>query len=139
MDRLQNRFKIYCNRCGAEIEIARTTDGRIIARDRDGFAVTEQYFTCQNCEKHYTVYVNSRQIEILMQKRRQIQKQIVLCRAIGSTEETIKKLIKKNDEIKQQQKELEAELKEKYKKECESDEHERDNFADPDSRGSSSN
>lgn len=139
MSELQNRFEVHCNKCSTKIEIARTTDSRIIARDRDGFAVTEQYFTCQNCGKHYTVYVNNRQMEMLMQKRRQIQKQIVLCRTIGNTEETIKKLIKRNDDIKQQQKELEAKLKEKYRKECESDEHRNSDFSDPVSHSGNSN
>lgn len=139
MSELSNRFEVHCDKCGAEIEIAKTMKIRVIARDKNGFPISEQCFECQNCRKHYTVRITNQQMNLLEQERHWIQAQIRICQTIGNTEETIKKLIKRNDDIKQQQKELEAELKEKYKKECESDEHERDDFADPDSHGSSSN
>lgn len=36
MSELQNEFEIRCDKCGAEIEIAKITGTRIIARDRHG-------------------------------------------------------------------------------------------------------
>jgi len=138
MSELQNKFEVHCDKCGAEIKIAKTADTRIIARDRCGFPVMEQYFECQNCGRHYTVHITDRQMKLLIHRRYEVHRQIMLCRTIGKTEETIRKLIERNDELKQQQKELEAELKEKYKKECESDECKRNDFNDSDSCGSGS-
>lgn len=139
MSELQNEFEIRCDKCGAEIEIAKITGTRIIARDRHGFPVQEQYFKCQNCGRHYTVYITDRQMELLTHRRYGIHRQIMLCRTIGKTEETIRKLIERNDELKRQQKELEAELKEKYKKECENNEYRCSNFSDSESYDGNSN
>ena len=50
MSELQNEFEIRCDKCGAEIEIAKITGTRIIARDRHGFPVQEQYFKCRTAE-----------------------------------------------------------------------------------------
>lgn len=130
MSELSNKFEGHCDKCGAEIEIAKTMKIRVIARDKSGFPISEQCFKCQNCRKHYTVYITNQQMNLLEQERHWIQTQIRICQTIGNAEETARKLIKKNDNIKQQQKELEAELKEKYRKECESDEHRNSDFSD---------
>ena len=76
------------------------------------------------------MHMSNQQMYLLEQERHWIQTQIRICQTIGNAEETARKLIKKNDNIKQQQKELEAELKEKYRKECESDEHRNSDFSD---------
>lgn len=130
MSELQNKFEVYCDKCGTEIEITKTMGTRVIARERNGFPILEQYFICQNCKKHYTVHMSNQQMYLLEQERHWIQTQIRICQTIGNAEETARKLIEKNDNIKQQQKELEAELKEKYRKECESDEHRNSDFSD---------
>ena len=58
MSELQNKFEVYCDKCGTEIEITKTMGTRVIARERNGFPILEQYFICQNCKKHYTVHIS---------------------------------------------------------------------------------
>lgn len=108
---------IVCDKCTARLDIQAKT--RLIAKDEEGFDVTELYFNCQNCGKHYTILVSNREMRKLVQRRIQIRKQINLHKSIRSRKETFEKLIAESDAIREQQKELEKRLKEKYRKEIE--------------------
>ena len=50
--------RVICDSCGQQTDIELWT--RQIAKDRNGYDVTEQYFECKNCGKHYTVGVYDR-------------------------------------------------------------------------------
>ena len=46
----RNGSEVVCDVCGSVIEHINVKT-RIIARQAEGFNVTEQYFTCQECGK----------------------------------------------------------------------------------------
>lgn len=52
----RNGSEVVCDVCGSVIEHINVKT-RVIARQAEGFNVTEQYFTCQECGKKYTVLI----------------------------------------------------------------------------------
>lgn len=117
MEAYKNGAEVICDACGSVIEDT-GIESRVIAKDKDGYDVAEQFFECQNCGKHYTVTVIDRKLLLMIQKRRQLLKQIKLHEQIKSREQTIKKLLEKNESMKRQQMERTTELKERYREEC---------------------
>lgn len=108
--------RVICDSCGQQTDVELWT--RLIAKDRNGYDVTEQYFECKNCGKHYTVGVYDRQMRLDIQKRRQIQAQIRLHRQIGSRPGTIQHFIRKEENLKDKMLRRSQELKERYREEC---------------------
>ena len=84
--------RVICDSCGQQTDIELWT--RQIAKDRNGYDVTEQYF------------------------RRQIQAQIRLHRQIGSRPGTIQHFIRKEENLKDKMLRRSQELKERYREEC---------------------
>ena len=112
----RNGSEVVCDVCGSVIEHINVKT-RIIARQAEGFNVTEQYFTCQECGKKYTVLIVDHEMQFLIQKRQQVERQIKLHRQIRSRAQTIQRLITKDEKIKKQQEERMIMLKEQYKEE----------------------
>lgn len=112
----RNGAEVVCDVCGSVIEHINVKT-RIIARQAEGFNVTEQYFTCQECGKKYTVLIVDHEMQFLIQKRQQVERQIKLHRQIRSRAQTIQRLITKIEKIKKQQEERMIMLKEQYKEE----------------------
>ena len=112
----RNGSEVVCDVCGSVIEHINVKT-RIIARQAEGFNVTEQYFTCQECGKKYTVLIVDHEMQFLIQKRQQVERQIKLHRQIRSRAQTIQRLITKIEKIKKQQEERMIMLKEQYKEE----------------------
>jgi GTP-binding protein EngB required for normal cell division len=106
----RNGSEVVCDVCGSVIEHINVKT-RIIARQAEGFNVTEQYFTCQECGKKYTVLIVDHEMQFLIQKRQQVERQI------RSRAQTIQRLITKIEKIKKQQEERMIMLKEQYKEE----------------------
>ena len=106
----RNGSEVVCDVCGSVIE-------HINARQAEGFNVTEQYFTCQECGKKYTVLIVDHEMQFLIQKRQQVERQIKLHRQIRSRTQTIQRLTTKIEKIKKQQEERMIMLKEQYKEE----------------------
>ena len=95
----RNGSEVVCDACGSVIKHI-NVKARIIARQAEGFNVTEQYFTCQECGKKYTVLIVDHEMQFLIQKRQQVERQIKLHRQIRSRAQTIQRLvtkIEKND------------------------------------------
>lgn len=112
----RNGSEVVCDVCGSVIEHINVKT-RVIARQAEGFNVTEQYFTCQECGKKYTVLIVDHEMQFLIQKRQQVERQIKLHRQIRSRAQTIQRLIMKDEKIKKQQEERMIMLKEQYKEE----------------------
>lgn len=110
----RNGSEVVCDVCGSVIEHINVKT-RVIARQAEGFNVTEQYFTCQECGKKYTVLIVDHEMQFLIQKRQQVERQIKLHRQIRSRAQTIQRLIMKDEKIKKQQEERMIMLKEQYK------------------------
>ena len=100
----RNGSEVVCDVCGSVIEHINVKT-RIIARQAEGFNVTEQYFTCQECGKKYTVLIVDHEMQFLIQKRQQVERQIKLHRQIRSRAQTIQRLVTKIEKIKKQQEE----------------------------------
>ena len=109
----RNGSEVVCDVCGSVIEHINVKT-RVIARQAEGFNVTEQYFTCQECGKKYTVLIVDHEMQFLIQKRQQVERQIKLHRQIRSRAQTIQRLIMKDEKIKKQQEERMIMLKEQY-------------------------
>lgn len=112
----RNGSEVVCDACGSVIKHI-NVKARIIARQAEGFNVTEQYFTCQECGKKYTVLIVDHEMQFLIQKRQQVERQIKLHRQIRSRAQTIQRLVTKIEKIKKQQEERMIMLKEQYKEE----------------------
>ena len=100
----RNGSEVVCDACGSVIKHI-NVKARIIARQAEGFNVTEQYFTCQECGKKYTVLIVDHEMQFLIQKRQQVERQIKLHRQIRSRAQTIQRLVTKIEKIKKQQEE----------------------------------
>lgn len=112
----RNGSEVVCDACGSVIKHI-NVKARIIARQAEGFNVTEQYFACQECGKKYTVLIVDHEMQFLIQKRQQVERQIKLHRQIRSRAQTIQRLVTKIEKIKKQQEERMIMLKEQYKEE----------------------
>ena len=112
----RNGSEVVCDVCGSVIEHINVKT-RVIARQAEGFNVTEHYFACQECGKKYTVMIVDHEMQFLIQKRQQVERQIKLHRQIGSRAQTIQRLVTKIEKIKKQQEERMIMLKEQYKEE----------------------
>lgn len=109
---------IICDACGKEIDYKNTLSTRTIAKDAEKRDVIEQYFACPNCGAHYTVMVIDSKMKIMIQRRKQLQKQIKLHQSIKSGENAFRKIMRQDEMMKRQQKEYQKILKEKYRDEC---------------------
>lgn len=109
---------IICDECRVEIEQEQLEVwDRVITKDENGNDVVERYFDCPNCGKHYTVTVIDREMKLMIQKRRQIQKKIALGIRNRASEYVLRRYKQKDDELKEDLKYRENVLKEKYEKE----------------------
>lgn len=111
--------EVFCDRCGTKINMEQVRQTREIAKDVEGFGVIEQFFECENCGMHYTVLVIDRKMKEMIKKRQRIHKQIALHKQIKSREATLRKLIREDEQIKQQQIQRMSKLKKRYRKEIE--------------------
>lgn len=111
--------EVFCDRCGTKINMEQVRQTREIAKDVEGFGVIEQFFECENCGMHYTVLVIDRKMKEMIKKRQRIHKQIALHKQIKSREATLRKLIRQDEQIKQQQMQRMSKLKKRYRKEIE--------------------
>lgn len=119
MDKYMNgEAEVICEKCGHPISIEKTISTRPIAKDKDGFNVIEQFFSCNYCGEHYTITVIDHRLQKMIQKRQQLKKQIRLYERIRSREETIWNLHKKEERMKEDMKKRASMLKEKYREEC---------------------
>lgn len=109
---------IVCDKCETEMEqdVLGAWD-RVIAIDENGNDVVEKYFECHYCGAHYTVAVIDREIKLMIQKRRQIQKKIMLGRSNKASEFVLRRYQRQDEELKEEQRYRENVLKEKYEKE----------------------
>ena len=105
----RNGSEVVCDACGSVIKHI-NVKARIIARQAEGFNVTEQYFACQECGKKYTVLIVDHEMQFLIQKRQQVERQIKLHRQIRSRAQTIQRLVTKIEKIKKQQEEYKEEI-----------------------------
>ena len=112
----RNGSEVVCDACGSVIKHI-NVKARIIARQAEGFNVTEQYFACQECGKKYTVLIVDHEMQFLIQKRQQGERQVKLHRQTRSRAQTIQRLVTKIEKIKKQQEERMIMLKEQYKEE----------------------
>lgn len=114
--------EVFCDRCGKKINMEQAAQTREIAKDVEGFGVVEQFFECENCGMHYTVLIIDRKMKEMIKKRQRIHKQIALHKQIKSREATIRKLMREDEKIKQQQVQRMSKLKKRYRKEIEGNE-----------------
>lgn len=67
---------IVCDSCGGEIGQIEGLREQEIAQDEDGNDITEMYFECPRCGKHYTVMVIDRKVRLMIQRRKQLLRRI---------------------------------------------------------------
>ena len=109
---------IICDKCRAQIEQEQLEVwDRVIAKDENGFDVVERYFECHCCGAHYTVSVIDREMKLMIQKRRQIQKKISLGMRNKASEFVLRRYKQQDDDLKDELKYREKVLKERYEKE----------------------
>lgn len=114
---MQNRT-IICDKCRTEMnEDTLEVWDRVIAKDENGFDVVERYFECYCCGEHYTVSVIDREMKLMIQKRRQVQKKISLGMRNKASEFVLRKYKQQDDDLKDELKYREKVLKERYEKE----------------------
>lgn len=66
---------IFCDSCKKTISLEGLIQEQNVGRDDSG-PVTEKFFECPNCGKHYTITVYNRRMALKIQKRRQLQVKI---------------------------------------------------------------
>lgn len=107
---------IFCDSCG---EVIHTADmkvkGRVIEKDADGENVTELYFACPNCQKHYTVTVLDRKMRLTIQKRTQLRGRIERGIRDRASETQLRKWRDEDQKLKERLLKMTAHLKEMYK------------------------
>lgn len=108
--------EVYCDSCGNAVDLHKTIATRVIGKDADGREVTEQYFTCDCCGRHYTIAVIDTQQRKLIQERKQLQRQIRLFAQIGA-DQKIKQLQRKETRLKNVLMKRSAQLKERWEEE----------------------
>lgn len=114
----EGKAEVICEECGLAIDLEKTVGMRKIAKDKDGFDVIEQFFSCGHCGKHYTITVIDHEQQKMIQKRQQLLKQIRMHEKIRSREKTIRDLWKKEERLKTDLKKRADMLKERYREEC---------------------
>lgn len=104
---------ITCNYCNAHIEPAAIeVMDAVIAQDDNGDDVIERYFDCPHCGSHYTVTIMDREMRLMAQKRKQIQKRIG--RLGNCNKALIDKYVEQDRELKEEFMYRASVLKEKY-------------------------
>lgn len=111
--------EVCCDSCGNTVDLNSTMAVRTIGRDRDGQPVTEQYFTCANCGRHYTIAVKDKKQHKMIQERLQLQRQIRIFVKIGARDRKIQKMQAQEERMKNAIMKRSAQLKEKWKEKCE--------------------
>lgn len=114
--------EVACDDCGAAIDIRKTMRSREIAKEKDGFRIQEQYFTCPACGKHYTVLIIDREMRKMIQKQKQLRKQIQLYQQIQVQPWVVEKLMRHTESLMRAKKGRMRKLKERYREECSKDE-----------------
>lgn len=122
MDRGENT--IICDKCGAEIEkVEENLQHCVIGLDEEGQEIQETSFTCSSCGKKYTVIITDRKMRLIIEKRKTIRKKInraakrATKKNAVATERAIKKMMAEDESLRIQLKEMQEQLKEKYKEE----------------------
>lgn len=109
---------IECDQCGAILEdIGAELQDRVIAEDEEGNAVTERFFDCPFCGRHYTVTVIDRQMRLMIQERQQIAKKVGRILRQNGNKIVMQKLMDKDAALKEELIYRASFLKEKYKEE----------------------
>ena len=112
-------MEIVCDTCNATLtqDMIEIKNG-VIAQDKHGQDVIEQYFECPICGGHYTVTITDRQQRLMIQKRRQLQTAVK--NAIRAKRPARAQTYKnKERELADDLKERAKALKEKYRKQTE--------------------
>lgn len=106
---------IECDRCGSILEdIGAELTERMLAEDEEGNPVTERFFECPFCGKHYTVTVIDRQMRLMIQERQQIAAKVRRILKQRGNKITLQKLIEKDEVLKEELIYRANVLKEKY-------------------------
>lgn len=106
---------IECDQCGAILEdIGAELTERVIGEDEDGNEVTERFFECPFCGKHYTVTVLDRQMRLMIQERQQIAAKVRRILKQRGNAIIMQKLIEKDTALKEELIYRANVLKEKY-------------------------
>ena len=109
---------IECDQCGAILEnIGAELTDRVIAQDEEGNDVTERFFDCPFCGKHYTVTVIDRQMLLMIQERQQIARKVKRILKQKGNPIVMQKLMEKDAALKEELLYRANFLKEKYKEE----------------------
>lgn len=111
---MEEKKEIICDKCGAEIEMKNLLKDRIIAKDKEGNAVMERFFKCQDCGEHYTVTIIDREMRLMIQKRGQLMKKINRLLREGGSKERMQKLLDADEKLKKDLKSRTDSLKEEY-------------------------
>ena len=61
-----------CDKCGEEIEI--DIQEEVIDQDKDGKDITEQFFVCSGCGRHYTVFITDQFMRQKIAARKRLKK-----------------------------------------------------------------
>ena len=109
--------EMICNQCGGVIEMEGALRDRVIAKDAAGNDVTERYFDCPICGKHYTVTVIDRDMRLLIQKRKQIQYRVNKLLKENGSRKKMQQLLDTDAELKDDLKHMAQKLKEEYEEE----------------------
>lgn len=110
--------KICCDDCGNVVDLAKTMKTRVIGKDPVGREVVEQYFTCDDCGRHYTIAVMDTKQRTLIRERQQLQRQIRIFAQIGAKDKKIRVMQRKEEHMKNELMKRSAQLKECWKEVC---------------------
>lgn len=109
---------IYCDGCKKTISLEGLIKERFLAKDGDE-TVTEKYFECPNCGKHYTITVYNRRMAIKIQKRRQLQVKIKRAWGRKSDAQRFRTWVNEDERLKNELLAEAAKLRRKYLQEGE--------------------
>lgn len=99
-------MKATCNNCLETFDIEK--DG-ILYGVFDGLDI--QYFRCPSCGYPFVILAEDKEMKQLIAERSEVQKKIRMARAGKFREQTLRKLILRQEEISMKQKKLMADLK----------------------------
>lgn len=112
---MESKKEIICDKCGAEIDMqSGLLKDRVIAKDKGGNAVSETFFECQACGQHYTVTVMDREMQLMIQKRGQLMRELKRLIKTGGSKEKVQKLQDADAQLKKDLKNRADRLKKEY-------------------------
>ena len=104
---------VYCDECKKTISLEGLIHERGVGWDDSG-PVTEKYFECPNCGKHYTITVYNRRMAIKIHKRRQLQVKIKRAWGRKSDAQRFRTWVNEDERLKNELLEEAGKLRRKY-------------------------